>query len=243
MTEEKAPIELAYETSGDTEPVGPRPWWVWVIVVVYLLVMAALIGWPALVAFSDPDETGLLLLATGIGVVLALAGLGLLVVPVKQARRRPVSRRTVWIPIVTSGFLLGILAMGAAWALIEFFRDDKGSDALFIASWIGGGAVWVAWSLLWWFLAGYGGDPAATVSKLHRWVLGGSVAELLVAVPTHLVVRKRSYCCAGIYTGTAICLGVVVMVIAFGPGVAFLFYKRWKRIRTPVPSPGTPGEG
>jgi hypothetical protein len=73
-------------------------------------------------------------------------------------------------------------------------------------------------------------DPTSVAATLHRWLLGGSVAELIVAVPTHIVVRQRGYCCAGIYTGTGIVFGVAVMIIAFGPSVGFLFYRRWKKI-------------
>ena len=62
---------------------------------------------------------------------------------------------------------------------------------------------------------------------------GFTVVELLVAVPTHLVVRRRSECCAGIGTAIGIGAGILVMLLAFGPSVGFLYYRRWKQVRRP----------
>ena len=79
--------------------------------------------------------------------------------------------------------------------------------------------------------------PEVVANKLHRWLLAGSVLELLVAVPTHVVVRRREECCAGMATGLGICIGIGVMIVAFGPSVALLYYRRWKQI---TPKNGTP---
>jgi hypothetical protein len=73
-------------------------------------------------------------------------------------------------------------------------------------------------------------DPASIASRLHRWLLAGSVLELLVAVPTHIAVRQRRECCAGIATGLGICAGVAVMLLSFGPSIGFLYYRRWKQV-------------
>ena len=35
---------------------------------------------------------------------------------------------------------------------------------------------------------------------------------------------------AGLETGVGICVGVTVMIIAFGPAVLLLYWKRWKQI-------------
>ena len=83
-------------------------------------------------------------------------------------------------------------------------------------------------TILIWLMAGRR-DPSWLATWLHRAVLAGSVAELLIAVPIHIVVRRREYCCAGFMTGTAICIGCVVMLISLGPGVAWLYYRRWEK--------------
>jgi hypothetical protein len=185
---------------------------------------------PAWIASNDPDNTQLILWSSATALVMTAAALGMLLIPVRIGRRRPFTRRSVWIPIVSAGLLMGLLVVGAGLALVEYFKNDQAADIWYVGVWIGGGAVWLAWSVLLWLLTRFK-DPTSVVATLHHWVLGGSVAELLVAVPTHLVVRKRTYCCAGIYTGTGIVFGVAVMIIAFGPSVGFLFYRRWKRVR------------
>jgi hypothetical protein len=64
---------------------------------------------------------------------------------------------------------------------------------------------------------------------MYQLLLAGSVVELLVALPMHLVVRRRTECCAGFATGLGIGVGLVVMLIALGPAVFFLFYRRYRQ--------------
>lgn len=65
---------------------------------------------------------------------------------------------------------------------------------------------------------------------MNRGILAGSALELLVAVPAHVIVRRREECCAGVGTGVGICCGLAVMVVALGPGVAVLYYRRVRQI-------------
>ena len=220
-TSRASPVLLSYEGDGLTPPT--RPWWVWVIVTLYVLIAGglALLGL-ASPLYNDPDTVALSALVA----VLLLCEVGLLVVPVRIGRRRPVSRRTIWIPIVASGFLAGGLVLGAGFAWAEWAR--AGDDALWLVA-LAAVALWGLWALVFGFITI--ADHLAVALSLHRWLLAGSVVELLVAVPTHVVVRRRSECCAGIMTGTGICIGVAVMLLSFGPGVAFLFHKRWSRVR------------
>ena len=57
-------------------------------------------------------------------------------------------------------------------------------------------AVWLGWLGLFGTLALSRG-PESIGNRLWQALLVGSAAELLVAVPMHLVVRQRGYCCAG----------------------------------------------
>ena len=69
------------------------------------------------------------------------------------------------------------------------------------------------------------------MNRLTKWLIRGSILELLVAVPSHVIVREREYCCAGFITFWGIVTGVSVMLLAFGPAVFFLFAKRFGRLK------------
>jgi hypothetical protein len=155
-----------------------------------------------------------------------LGGLSLMIIPVRVARRRRVERKSIWLPILGSGLLMGALFYGGGIALDELFHEDKGNVevVLFVAL-----SVWFLWTIIFIPIA-VSVDPDSLGMKLHRLLIGGSVLELLVAVPTHLVVRQRNYCCAGLATGMGMAIGVAVMIVSFGPAVFLLYYRRWRQI-------------
>ena len=62
-------------------------------------------------------------------------------------------------------------------------------------------------------------------------MLRGSILELLIAVPSHIVVRWRGECCAGFFTFFGITMGISVMLLSFGPAVFFLYYARWQKLQ------------
>jgi hypothetical protein len=207
-------------------PTGPRPRWVYVVAAVYLLLIAASLTSPLwLVWLWGGDKDSRIQLAVLVS-VLAMAGLTLMIVPVKTLRRWPVTRRSVWFPIIGSGLLMGGLFFGGGMAFEEFL-NEKGDIATQLL--IAAGIVWILWSAIFIWIT-FSVDPAGIGMKLHRFLIAGSVLELLVAVPSHIVVRRRTECCAGIATGMGICIGVVVMFVAFGPSVLLLFYRRWMKI-------------
>jgi hypothetical protein len=222
------PLQLDYD-SAETDRIGRRPRWVWAIVITYCLFAGAIVLLPVWPLIFD-REPGMIVSASATASVLTLCGLALVMTPVQARRRRPLTRTTVWIPIIAAGLLIVGLLLGATFALFELFA---GEDANFPKGvFYGAGAVWLGWALVLWLITARQ-DPNVFASKLHRWLIGGSVAELLVAVPSHLICRKRSDCCAGMMTGTAICIGVAVMFVALGPSVMMLYYRRWREIRNP----------
>jgi hypothetical protein len=89
--------------------------------------------------------------------------------------------------------------------------------------------TWGAWAIVF-FRISRRTDPADMVSRQCRCLLKGSVLELLIAVPTHIVARYRDYCCAGCLTFIGLTMGMSVMLFAYGPAVFFLFVARWKRL-------------
>jgi len=206
-----------------------------VIVLLYLLLFVALTG-PVLVTCFYPE----LKISSVIDVyaswvywlwiaIMLLSEIALLIVPVKIESRRPVGRRTIWMPIIASGFLMGCLLLGLLLSLLEFFQHDKGKQ------WEGSGVLyaslllWITWSIVFGRRA-RGTPPRDLVNDQSRLLNTGSILTFLIAVPTHIVVRQRHECCADLVTFVGIVFGLAVMFLSFGPGVFFLYVERWKRL-------------
>lgn len=222
---------IPYESAVEPEPKPRRPLWVYAVVGAYVLIFATLALAPMLLPLIERDSPYPALIATTLALVVC--ELALLFVPVRVASRRPVTRRSLWIPLLGSSLLAALLAFGGSFALAEWLSGTIDFEELMFPVIFGTtGAVWLAWTFVFWALS-YDRTPDAVAVRLHRWLLAGSVLELLIAVPTHIVVRRRDECCAGLGTGLGICAGIIVMLLAFGPSVAFLYYKRWKQVRRP----------
>jgi hypothetical protein len=162
--------------------------------------------------------------------VMLLGQAAMLKVPVSLASRRPVTRRALLPPILATGLMMGCMAAGAIYASFEFTFQGKEDW-----SWVGWGGVilaaltWCFWTVVF-FRLSRNTNPADVVSRQCKLLLKGSILELLVAVPTHIVARHRDYCCAGVMTFIGITLGISVMLFSFGPAVFFLFVERWRRL-------------
>ncbi|MFA6291029.1 MAG: hypothetical protein WC637_04565 [Victivallales bacterium] len=211
-------------------------------VVLAYAVLFILLTWPVLLAafyfpdkgFSNAGEVISCLKAPAYWIfigILSLCQAGLLFIPVKIAGRRPTSKRSVYLPIIVSGFLAGALFLGIICSAEEFFQKD----AAFKRGWEGWTAigfciiVWIIWSFVF-CRATSGQEPKSVILRQCKHLLQGSVIALLVAVPTHIVARHRDYCCAGSCTFVGITFGIAVMLLSFGPGVYFLYAERWRKL-------------
>lgn len=222
----KAPVAALSYATGPEANHGPQPWWVYGVVGTYLLLLGVLLTFPAWATILFDLNRDQLAAVTVFCVALIVSGLTLVMIPVRRVRRRPVTRRSIWIPIAGSGVLAGVLLLGGGLAVFEYLRIGW-FPPIWMAA--GVGAVWLVWGLVFGLIA-MRSDADGVGAWLSRAVIAGSVLELLIAVPCHIVVRRRNECCAGIGTGMGICFGVVVMFIAFGPSVLMLFYRRRKQI-------------
>jgi hypothetical protein len=163
---------------------------------------------------------------------MGLAQAAMLAVPVRFASRRPMSRLPLALTVLAGGLMMGALVAGAIFSLCEFvFSGNADGDltdwialGMGIASWGGWAAIFFRWSRT--------AEPDNFVSRVCKLLLKGSILELLIAVPTHIVARCRNYCCAGFMTFIGLTLGISVMLFSFGPGVFFLFVARWRRLRS-----------
>jgi hypothetical protein len=85
------------------------------------------------------------------------------------------------------------------------------------------GGLWLLWGILFYL---YFRDSIDVTTRLVSWLLKGSVLELLIAVPCHVIVRRRHDCSAPIVTSFGIVTGIAVMLLCFGPSVLLLYKKR-----------------
>ena len=212
--------------------------WAVLVVVLYFFILVSL-TFPLLVVAFYPTKNpqGMLEIygewAYWAGLGLMVAGEAvMLLVPVELAMQRPTTRRSVFWPVLASGLMMGLLSVGAVISVIEYTKSDKAADLadahlkILVALVV---AVWGVWSVVF-YQTGRNASAMDVVSRQCRYLLRGSILELLVAVPTHIVARYRNYCCAGFLTFVGIAFGVSVMLFSFGPGVFFLFVQRWKRL-------------
>lgn len=184
-------------------------------------------------------------------VTMTLCSIALLATPVGIAERRPTSTRSLIWPVLASGFAMALLAGGAFVSIGEFFLRDKEATAVMLLT-LGGdddgvnlgrlfahrqlqialgimAFTWILWALIF-FRSSRRMEPRNFIERQCRYLYAGSVLELLVAVPCHVVARSRDYCCAGFSTFMGIMFGISVMLLSFGPGIFFLYTDRWQRL-------------
>jgi hypothetical protein len=211
--------------------------WAWLVAILYGAIICLLLPPVYHLAFATqgrPTQAELFraewwwllaVMAVGQGVLLA--------VPVRVESRRPVTRRPLAMTIAAGALMMSALVVGAFCSIYEFgFHDAGGHWTIWTALGLGLGA-WCGWGWIF-FRMSRMVEPADFVSRMCRWLFKGSILELLIAVPTHIVARYRDYCCAGVMTFIGLTMGISVMLFSFGPGVFFLFAARWRRLH-----PGT----
>jgi len=210
--------------------------WAWVVAGLYGLSLAALTT--PLVRLAFVGETTFKDAAHGYAcwpywlwlLAMVISQGALLSVPVRVASRRPVSRGSLLPMLFAAGLMMGGLAGGALLAGYEFlFRDQGRGNWIWWTAIGAAGLTWCVWTLVF-FRFSRNDSPADTISRQCRWLLRGSILELLIAVPTHIVARTRNYCCAGFMTFIGLAMGCAVMLFAYGPAVYFLFVERWRRL-------------
>jgi len=189
----------------------------------------------------------------------------LLLVPVRAAEDRPRSRRSLTVPIVVATFLFTNLLVTGLFGLFAAVGGDQMFEHMAVpfewgvelATSIGipftSGLVvtlnmiglfaffWLLWGLVFYHYA-KADDAETLVRRVTHWLLRGSILELLVAVPSHIIVRSRNECCAPFATFWGIVTGLSIMLLSFGPGVLFLFTRRIRE-RRKVFSSNTPALG
>lgn len=159
------------------------------------------------------------------GAVLASQAL-LLFLSVDTSQKRLKPRAHILVSCSVAAILTALLTSAVIWSLGFAIRGDKfWSSFLYkeenvVAFW---GALWLLWGILFYL---YFRNSTAVVTRLIPWLLKGSVLELLIAVPCHVIVRRRHDCSAPLATGFGIAAGIAIMLLSFGPSVLLLYKKR-----------------
>jgi hypothetical protein len=218
--------------------------WAILTVVVYFLMLAALSLPGLLLALNlTVSESTRVFEEPIIWIWAGLMVLGealLLIVPIGLTRERPKPRRRLLIPVLTSTFFISLLALCGATCVYLVLWGEHGpltrvgldlTPQQFLIVIVG--SILLLWLFWGWVFFNFTrtNPPVTLMQRLMRWLLAGSILELLVAVPSHIVVRQRHDCCAPAGTFFGIATGIAVMLMSFGPGVFFLYARRTGHLR------------
>jgi hypothetical protein len=160
-----------------------------------------------------------------IAAVLASQAL-LLFVSIDTSQKRLKPRAHILVSCVAVAVLTALLTSGIIWSLgfairggnfWEHFFDKTANLLLF---W---GGLWLSWGIVFYL---YFRNSSESVTRLLSWLLKGSILELLIVVPCHVIVRRRHDCSAPLATSFGIATGLAIMLLSFGPSVLFLYKKR-----------------
>jgi len=146
----------------------------------------------------------------------------LLFLSVDTSRKRLPPRQRVTLSATMMTFAVGALTLAALSSIgVAIWSDDA-----FERTWLIVGVPLVSWGIWAVVFYVYRQRISERFDRAVNWLLGGSVLQLLVAVPCHIIVRNRGDCCAPGVTAYGIATGIAVMLMAFGPSVLFLYQKR-----------------
>jgi hypothetical protein len=155
----------------------------------------------------------------------------LLFLSVDTSRRKLKPRRHIAISVLLASFLSAVLAAAAIVSLRSAASRDRFSLPLFGENvWALIITLWIMWAVIF-YLSGRKTDNY--VRRFIGFLLRGSVLELLIVVPCHVIVRRRGDCSAPVVTAWGIETGIAIMLLAFGPGVLLLFKKRLESYSDP----------
>jgi hypothetical protein len=159
--------------------------------------------------------------------VLICSEAALLFLRVDTSWRRLRPRAHVAISGVATAALTALLTAAAIWSVGFAARGDNFSNSFIVQTVVKIAcfllALWLLWAIFFYF---YLRGSSDAVTRVISWLLRGSVLELLIAVPCHIIVRRRGDCSAPTVTSFGIATGIAIMLLAFGPSVLLLYKKR-----------------
>jgi len=206
------------------------------ILVLLVYPVACLAFWNTSIGWAVFCEVPPLWAWLGLTVACQIAMLAL---PVRIGQRRPVTRIWIFWPMLAAGVMFVVLAVGmgfVGWEMVWRLLDDNAwTEQGWPMAWAWSlialvATFWIVWAIVFGFYSGRT-EPAGLVRRIVRWLIAGSIVELLVAIPAHVYARSKDECCGGIGTTWGLAAGIAVMLFAFGPGVFMLFTRRLRSIQ------------
>jgi len=189
----------------------------WVFLVLYIAIIVGLFGTILHDSLSDGGPlwpTILLLSVAVVSQVLFIFGTGTINLC------KPIRRRRLLIPVMVASLVMTVLVAGMLMAFIELAEGDV-NEYLF---WGFIGLNWIVWSIIF-FIRQRRTERYKVIRNLIATLFAGSLIELMVSIPSHIIVSRRPGCFVGIGTTIGIACGIGVMLWAFGPGIILLFLK------------------
>lgn len=160
--------------------------------------------------------------------VTAEALLLLLTVDTSQRRMKP--RAHIFVSATTTGVLLAILTFAAVLSVVVVRwgdrADTKLTNPIMTSIFV---VPWIIWAVIFYRMTH---DADDAITRAVSWLMRGSILELLIAVPSHVIVRRRNDCSAPLATGFGISTGIAIMLLSFGPSVLFLYKKRMDGLKS-----------
>jgi hypothetical protein len=214
-----------------------RKWGI-VITVVYALIVLGLVTPGAILIIGGDTGKwsalgGALWTLYGAGIFWAAVGIvvcgeaALLFLRVDTTWRHAKPRAHILVSCAVAGVLTALLTAAAVWSIGFAARgDDFGNSFVFdtetkVVCFVA--ALWLLWGIVFYMFLRRSSDP---VTRVVSWLFRGSVLELLIAVPCHIIARRRDECSAPSMTSFGIATGVAIMLLSFGPSVLLLYKKR-----------------
>lgn len=139
-------------------------------------------------------------------------------------RRKP--RAHIAVSCIAASMLFALLTFAVIYSL-----DAAIKNATFMEKYLDSAPLvlgfcaflWLLWGILFYL---YLRNSSDATTRLVSWLLKGSVLELLIVIPSHVIVRRRDDCTAPAVTSFGIVTGIAVMLLCFGPSVLLLYKKR-----------------
>jgi len=151
----------------------------------------------------------------------------LLLMTVDTSERRMKPRAHIFVSAVTTGVLLALLTFAiVSSVVVARWGDNPKLNGIVIAATFL--VPWILWGIIFYRMTR---DADDAITRAVSWLMRGSILELLIAVPSHVIVRRRHDCSAPIATGFGISTGIAIMLLSFGPSVLLLYKKRMEGLK------------